>query len=232
MLATHAVPPDWNRHLAGGLLSVGYDVATTVNKTSNPSSITVMEEHAGRFWERLVVRFKAEDPDAPFQILTSIFDACPAGKLRSLQVDASNEKYHARNIRKKFRSILPVRLISSGESVLWSGEKFSYKTLLGQLYVSAFEDGRVALPGGEWIVKDHRLVKNHAGSYATDTDDAGNHGDTFDSGKLAYWGHIRGGKGSAKGVGGAQVGGSGKSPRRKLAGSFGPNKKSQRRLNG
>jgi len=230
MLATHAVPPDWSAHLAGGLITLGYDVATTTSKTSNPSAITVMEEHAGTYWQRLLVRFKAEDPDAPFQILTSILDACPPGKLRSLQVDASNEKYHARNIAKKFRSRLPVRLISSGESVLWQGEKFSYKTLLGQLYCSAFEDGRMAIAGGEWIIKDHRLVKHHAGSYATDTDDAGNHGDTFDSGKLAYWGHIRGARGTSRGVAGAKVGGSSGQAKRKLAGSFGPTK-NKRTLN-
>lgn len=207
MLATEAIPTDWTRHLTGGPLGIGYDVATTEKKTSNPSSITVTEDSGGKYWERLVVRFKTADPDAATQALASILGAVPSNLIRSLCVDASNEKYHAQNIRKKFRSICPVYLISSGETIVWAGEKFSFKTLLGNLYVGAFEDGLLGLPAGEWIVKDHRLVKNHAGGFATDLDEEGNHGDTFDSGKLSLWAHQRGGKGTAKGVRAMRVGG-------------------------
>jgi hypothetical protein len=138
MLATEAIPTDWIRHLTGGPLGIGYDVATTEKKTSNPSSITVTEDSGGKYWERLVVRFKAGDPDAAFQVLDSVLNAVPANLIRSLCVDASNERYHAQNVRKKFRSICPVYLIVSGETIVWAGEKFSYKTLLGNLYVGAF----------------------------------------------------------------------------------------------
>ncbi len=231
ILATEALSADWTRHLTGGLLGIGYDVATTINKTSNPSSITVTEDYAGKFYERLIVRFKSEDPEGAMQILDSIFEAVDPRKLRSLCIDSSNEKYHARNVRKRFRKFCPVYLIGSGESVLWQGEKFSYKTLLGQLYVSNFEDGRIALPAGEWIVKDHRLVKNHAGSFATDLDDDGNHGDTFDSGKLSLWSHLRGGRGQTAGIRAMQVGGSASKPSRPgLKGSFRP--ANPKRLNG
>jgi hypothetical protein len=228
ILAPHVVPSDWTRHLQGGLLGIGYDVATTINKTSNPSSITVTEDYGGKFWERLIVRFKSEDPEAPRQILDSILSAADPRKLRSLCIDSSNEKYHARNVRTKMRKFCPVYLIASGEKIKWDGTDYLYKTLLGQLYVSAFEDGRIALPDGEWVVKDHRLVKNHAGSYATETDDSGNHGDTFDSGKLSLWSHLRGARGTAEGVRAMAVGGTSKQSRQRK-GSFGnPNK---RRLN-
>ncbi len=213
MLATEAIPTDWTRHLTGGRLGIGYDVATTEKKTSNPSSITVTEDSGGKYWERLVVRFKSGDPDAAMQALESILTAAPANLIAALCVDASNEKYHAQNVRKKFRIICPVHLIASGETVVWAGEKFSYKTLLGSLYVNAFEDGKLALPGGEWIVKDHRLVKNHAGGFATDLDEEGNHGDTFDSGKLSLWALQRGAAGSVNGVRAMAVGG-GKNPSR------------------
>ena len=227
ILAPYAVPTDWTRHLQGGLMGIGYDVATTINKTSNPSSITVTEDYGGKFWQRLIVRFKSEDPDAPLQILESIFQSVDSNKLRPLCIDSSNEKYHAQNVRKKMRKHCPVVLVSSGEKVKWEGADFTYKTLLGQLYVSNFEDGRIALPDGEWIVKDHRLVKNHAGSYATDLDEGGNHGDTFDSGKLSLWSHLRGARGTSSGaramaVGGAEV-------KRRHKGSFGSHKK--RRIN-
>lgn len=195
--APQAVPPDWALRCGGGPLTIGNDVATTEKKSSNPSAFTVMEKLNGIFWERLVVRFKSEDPEVPEQILTSILDARPAGEWRSLNIDASSERLNAQRMRKKFRSRLVVNLIVSSESILWreggNEEKFSYKTLLGDLYCSAFEDGIIAAPPDVFFLADHRLVKKYAGSYATEIDEAGNHGDTFDSGKLAYWGHIRSG---------------------------------------
>jgi hypothetical protein len=209
MIASEAIPSDWIRHLRGGRLGIGYDVATTEKKTSNPSSITVTESQGGKYWQRLVVRFKTADPEAAMVALETILASAPARSLESLCVDASNERYHAQNVKKRMRKHLPVHLIVSGETIVWEGEKFSYKTLLGQLYVSAFEDQRMSLPGGEWLIKDHRLVKNHAGGFATDLDDEGNHGDTFDSGKLALWSHLRGGKHDARGISAMQVGGSG-----------------------
>ncbi len=200
--APNAVPPDWSIRCGGGPLTVGYDVATTEKKSSNPSAFTVMEKLNGLYWERLVVRFKSEDPEVPSQILTSIIDARPARDWRNLNIDASSERYHSQNIRKQFRSRLPVFLIVNSEAIDWEKERFSYKTLLGDLYCSAFEDNQIALPGELFILADHRLVKKYGGGYTTDVDEDGNHGDTFDSGKLAYWGHIRkgGGRLEARGV--------------------------------
>lgn len=213
MIATDVVPTDWTRHLKGGRIGVGHDVATTEKKTSNPSAITVTEEWDGIFWERLVVRFKSADPDASMEILRGILASAPKGRLVGLGVDASNERFHAKNIQRAFRRFCRIDLIAGGETLLWQGEKYSYKTLLGQLYVSAFEDHKMALPVEEWIIKDHRLVKNHAGSFATEIDEEGNHGDTFDSGKLAHWMLLRGGRHSGRGVEAMAVGGTVKTPR-------------------
>ncbi|MFT3992611.1 MAG: hypothetical protein QM680_14550 [Luteolibacter sp.] len=192
MLASEAIPTDWTRFLRGGKLTLGYDVATTENKTSNPSSFTVSEEVGHRFYERLVVRFRSFDPDAAMVALESVLKAPQQQMWKGMGVDASNEKYHAQNVRKRFRSILPVTLISSGETLVWQRDKFTYKTLLGDLYISSYQDGAIACPDEKFILDDRRLVKNHAGSYVTDTDDEGNHGDTFDSGKLAHWIHLCG----------------------------------------
>lgn len=212
MIATEALSADWTARLRGGKIGIGYDVATTEKKKSNPSSITVTEDFAGTYWQRLVIRFKTQDPEAAMQVLESILSACPPKLLLSLNVDASNEKYHARTVKARMRRHCQVNLIGSGETVIWQQEKFSYKTLLGNLYVSAFEDHRIAMAGSEWLVKDHRLVKNHAGGYATDLDDEGNHGDTFDSGKLAHWAHVHRSPRSAAGIGAMQVGGTGRAP--------------------
>lgn len=212
ILASSAVPPDWARHCGGGRLTLGNDVATTDKKSSNPSSFTVMEKLNGIYWQRLVVRFKSADPEVTYAVIKSILDARPDREWKTLNIDASSERYHAQTVRKKFRSRLRVNLIVNSETIVFEKEKFSYKTLLGDLYVSAFEDGVIALPPEPFILSDHRLVKKHAGGYVTEVDEEGNHGDTFDSGKLAYWGHIGSGgqvRAGALAVGG--IPGSGKS---------------------
>lgn len=220
MLATEAIPTDWIHHLQGGRIGIGYDVATTEKKTSNPSSITVTEEWDGILWQRLIVRYKSSDPDAAMEMLFSILAAAPRNLLDALCVDSSNEKFHAKTVQKKFRRFCPIHMIGGGETLLWQGEKYTFKTLLGQLYVSDFEDNRVALPDGEWIVKDHRLVKNHAGSFAADTDDEGNHADTFDSGKLSHWALKRGRRYSGHGVEAIRVGGEGGKAQRSTGDPF------------
>ncbi len=190
--ASEIVPPDFARFIGSGRIGLGHDVATTDKKTSNPSSLTVTEETGSMFFERLVVRWKTTDPDVAIAIIKSVFDALPKNQIRRFCIDASNERYHAQNLRKAFRDRCPVDLIVSGEAIDWEKERFSYKTLLGDLYVSAFEDGCIALPPGEFIISDHRLVKKHHGSYQTEVDEEGNHGDTFDSGKLSYWALVHG----------------------------------------
>jgi hypothetical protein len=226
ILAPHAVPPDWALRCGGGPLTIGNDVATTEKKTSNPSAFTVMEKLNGIYWQRLIVRFKSEDPEVPEQILTSILDARPARDWKNLHIDASSERLNAQRMRKKFRARLPVFLVVNSEAIDWTEggntERFSYKTLLGDLYCSAFEDNRIALPPEAFILTDHRLVKKQSGGYVTEVDEGGNHGDTFDSGKLAYWGHIsKSGKVSAEGM---QVGeGGGKpAPLKNRPGLIGP----------
>jgi hypothetical protein len=188
-------------------LTLGNDVATTDKKSSNPSGFTVMEKLNGIYWERLVVRFKSADPEVSFAVIESILAARPANEWKCLNIDATSEKYHAQNVRRRFRGRLRVNLIVNSESTVFEREKYSFKTLLGDLYVSAFEDGLIALPPEDFILADHRLVKKQSGGYVTEVDAEGNHGDTFDSGKLAYWGHIgSGGKTRAHGV---PVGGTG-----------------------
>jgi hypothetical protein len=174
------------------MLTIGNDVATTDKKSSNPSAFTVMEKLSGIFWQRLVIRFKSADPAVTYAILESILAARPASEWRRLCIDASSEKYHAQTMRKRFQNRLAVDLISNAEAIDFQGERYSYKTLLGDLYVSAFEDGIIALPPDTFILDDHRLVKKQSGGYTTEVDEGGNHGDTFDSGKLAYWGHLNG----------------------------------------
>jgi hypothetical protein len=47
--------------------------------------------------------------------------------------------------------------------------------------------GVVALPQARWVFDDYFLVRKERGSYVTAVDASGNHGDSFDSGKLALY---------------------------------------------
>jgi len=216
--ASDILPADWTRFIGPGHLAVGHDVATTDKKTSNPSSLTVTEKIGGMFFERLVIRWKTPDPDVAKSIIGEVMKALPRNQLRAFCIDSSNERYHAQNLRKAFRHYCPVHLIVSGEAIDFENQRFTYKTLLGDLYVSAFTDGCIALPPGAFIISDHRLVKKQNGSYQTDVDESGNHGDTFDSGKLAYWGLVK--SGGPTRAHAAAVGSHGKAPER--AGLIGP----------
>lgn len=212
ILASEAVPPDWVKFVGCGHLGIGFDVATTEKKTSNPSSLTVSETLGSMEFQRLVVRWKSEDPDVAETIIRSVLEAAPRNQLRGLAIDASSERLNAQTFRKKFRSFCPVHLIVNSEAIDWEGQRYNYKTLLGDLYCSAFEDGCIALPPGAFIISDHRLVKKNAGSYTTEVDEIGGHGDTFDSGKLARWIHVR--KGGPVRASAAAVGSFGTKPKR------------------
>jgi len=190
--AATAIPTDWAIHIGPGNIGIGHDVATTDKKTSNPSSLTVTEQLGSMFFERLVVRWKTPDPDVAYALIDSVMDALPANQIRRFAIDGSNERYHAANLRKRYRSKCPVDIVVSGEAIDFEGQRYSYKTLLGDLYVSAFEDGCIAIPAEEFIVSDHRLVRKQNGGYTTEVDESGNHGDTFDSGKLSYWALVHG----------------------------------------
>ncbi len=184
-----AVPRDWTRLLSNGRLGVGHDVATTEKKTSNPSSITVMEHAGGRYIERLVVVYKTASEDVAMAMLQQVLDDIrDAGrKPRRMCVDASSEVYYAQRVQKRFIKYCPIELVKSGATVIRGTETFSHKVLLGNQYASLFEDGLIATPGEKWYRDDQRRVIRDKGSFATETGENGEHGEVFDSGKLAFW---------------------------------------------
>ncbi len=55
-------------------------------------------------------------------------------------------------------------------------------------------------PNERWIIDDRFLVKRDKGSFAADLGPNGEHGDTFDGGKLAYWPLLAPGRAEAAGV--------------------------------
>lgn len=214
MTPRDAIPPHWAAHLGDGPVALGHDIGTTTKGTSNPSTLVVMEKVAPLFVVRLVLAWKTADPRVSEQLISCALDdlASRGRTARRLNIDASNETFHATNLRRAFLGRVPVGLIKSGEKVTYKGEDFNYKQLLGSLYANAFDDGLVRLPAGDWIATDHRLVKREGGAFVNELGKGGWHGDTFDGGKLAYWGLI--GAGGPIRAAAAQVGDYGSAPER------------------
>ena len=222
MTPRQAIPSTWADLLTDGPISLGYDVATTERGKSNPSGITVMQSGGRLSISRLVVTWKTMDPAIAHQVISCILDDLESRKAkpRRLVIDASSEKYFAVDTRTTFRKRCPVELISGNQKIKFRNEELDSKTLLGNMYTSAMEDGFILLPAGDWIELDLRLVKREAGRFVTDLGPGGEHGEVFDSGKLAYWG-LQTRTNNTEGIKALAVGGSAKSPRRELKGSFG-----------
>jgi hypothetical protein len=203
MKATLAIPPDWKALLAPNCpVGFGLDPATTEKATSNPSGFACVQKVGNDFVVVLAARWKTSDPEVARQILRSNLQGLPFGlRPRRLVVDASNEKYFATDLRTHLRGVCPVELVSSTENIQYRGETMPMKVYLGNLLVNTLEDGHLILPQSDWLAKDMRLVKRDRGSFATDIDNAGGHGDVFDAIKNALHALIsRGGPAQAAAI--------------------------------
>ncbi len=190
MTPRQAISSQWAQLLSDGPIALGYDVATSDKGVANPSAVNVMQRDGRTAISRLVVSWKTREPAVARQVISCILDDIQSTgrKPRRLVIDSSSEKYYAADIRTFLRARCPVELVGGGQKLTFRGESLDAKTLLGNMYVSAIEDALLLLPAGEWIEFDHRLVKVEGGRFVTDLGPQGEHGDTFDAGKLAYWG--------------------------------------------
>jgi hypothetical protein len=203
MTPRQAISSEWADLLTEGPISLGYDIATTERGTSNPSGITVLQKEGMVNISRLIVTWKTAEPAVARQLISCILDDIAARdrKARRLVIDASSEKYYAADIRTAFSRRVAVELVGGNQKLSFRGEEMDAKTLLGNMYSAAMEDGFILLPTGAWIELDLRLVKREGGRFITDLGKGGEHGEVFDSGKLAYWGlHSGSGKVSAKAI--------------------------------
>lgn len=185
-----AIPADWIHNLVDhSKLGAGLDVATTTNKKSNPSSLAIAEKVGLDFYVRLLVRWKTNDPAITEAIIRHVLEqlATRNRKLRTLCVDASNEKFFATALRKSLMGLVNVALVASGEATQYLGEPMNYKMYLGNLYVNTIVDdgGHLVLPDEKWVSEDVRQVKRDKGTFTAEVDENGNHADAFDATKLA-----------------------------------------------
>ena len=212
MTPREAIPESWTDYLTDGRIGVGNDLGTTTKKKSNPSSITVTQEDGRTFYDRLVVTWKTDNPDvseAMLELVLSDIVRAKPGKLKGLALDASNEVFFATMLKKRFTKYCPVELVKGGSKITYKGESMDSKTLLGNIYTNLYDDDLKAMPAGSWLRDDHRLVTRDRGSFVTSLGRNGEHGDTFDSGKLATWILVkRGGRAEAHAVSVGSMGGS------------------------
>lgn len=195
MTPREVIPSSWTAMLRDGPLTWGLDLATSEKKTSNPSSLVVMEKWDGLFIERLVLEWKTKDEAVTRQIVGLMLSdlAATQRRFRCGCIDATNETFFAQQIKKQFAGRCTIHLVKGGEKLSHGVQEFDAKTLLGNMFVNAHTDGRIATPEASWIKDDRRLLKREKGKFDCDLGREGQHGDTFDAGKLALWGQLRAG---------------------------------------
>ncbi len=183
------LPANW-RELLGEIaepVTLGFDVATTEKNTSNPSSVTIAEKRGAEHAARLIFRWKTNDPKVSTAYLREFVSTL---KTRRLVVDASNERFYARQVRDALSRYCSVELVVSSENITVGTVEMPVKTYLGNLVVNALDDGKLALPADRVVRQDFRLVRKVRGRFDNEVDGSGNHGDTFDSTKLALHGWL------------------------------------------
>jgi hypothetical protein len=188
---------DWlGQALTAGPVSVGFDVATTTKKLSNPSSLVVMEEIGAERLCKLVIVWKAADPVRHNLIVDRVLDAIEqrpfGGRARRVAIDGTSERLYAADFRKRFMGRTIVEVVVASEST----EKYTHKPtdqpmtmkqFTSGRCVEALENGQIALPAHRYVREDIRLVKRLKGSFDNEVSATGQHGDVFDALKLAHF---------------------------------------------
>lgn len=167
------------------VIGLGYDVATTAKKKSNPSCLALTQKIGGIYRNVAAVAFKSDDPEIAIALIEEALDLPHGLRVRRLCIDATSERFHAKNIKARLAGRVSTQLIISSESLDYLGEKMSWKHYLGNLLVNTFIDGDIEIPNEEWCKKMIRQVYTEGGSFASDVDEMGNHADYFDALKLS-----------------------------------------------
>lgn len=175
-----------------GRVGLGWDLATTTNETSNPSSLSIVEQVGQELIVRAIIIWKTAEPEiARARVRAFVNAVCnreEGGRPVRMCVDATNERYFAKDVAAMFGAVMPVELVVGSETVeLPNAEKMTMKQYLGGLLVADLDDNLLTLPPERYVREDWRLVKKEKGQFVCTPDQNGRHGDTFDSTKLAKW---------------------------------------------
>lgn len=179
---------------------LGLDVGTTAKEKSNPCVLAIEQKVGHEYRFPLVIRWKSKDPEVAKAIIQTVLDGLKRLGLRgkSLNIDATSEKYFAVAMRRTFAGQIPVNLIVSSETTEYGGVEMNWKAYLGNLFSNEIEEGYVALPPDEFVKIDMRSVNRVKGTFDAEVVEDGGHGDVFDACKLAHHGMVGKGGGPAE----------------------------------
>jgi hypothetical protein len=170
-------------------IGLGFDVATTTKGKSNPSVLSILEEHGSEWLVRARFIWKTKDPETANQRIHSILNILERRGIRprAMAQDATNERYYAEQNRTHFRARVPVILVVASQAVdKPSLEKpTNWKEYLGHQLVAKLDDNNLTLPPDDYTRTDYRLVMKDRGRFVCEPNDQGMHGDCFDADKLA-----------------------------------------------
>lgn len=197
-------------------VAVGFDVATTEKNISNPSALTVAYAEGVDTVCVVSLVWKTRDPAVAKErirrTLTMINARPSGGRARRMCVDATNERYFAIEVQREMADLVMVETVVSSETVEQPGsDPITKKAWLGNKLVAVFDDSRIIVAPERYLKTDMRLVRHHKGTFDSEVGPNGEHGDTFDSHKLALHAltSTAGGMESTAGIslGGAHSGG-------------------------
>ena len=204
-------------NLTAAQVGIGIDPATTNKAKSNPTSVTVLEEHPNGYVARLIIVWKTDKPAVADERIDRIIKEIKlrksgGGRARSMCIDATNERYWASTTKDRVASELPCELVVGSEAYEdVYGEPMNKKQYTCSTCVDHLNDNHLTLPPDRYVQEDWRLVRTERGIYRWDPDSQGRHGDTFDSTRLAIFSFETGGPAEASAT---QVGTFGKSTER------------------
>jgi hypothetical protein len=176
--------------ISNGSAAIGVDVATTEKDSSNPTAVTVMERAGLDCVAVVTFVWKTRDPalakERIRRVVQEVNERKEGGRARRLAVDATSERYFAIELQRELAALVPVELVIASETVeLPTGEKMTKKSLLGSLWVAEIDDNRAVLAPERYLREDFRRVRKDKGTFVCEVGPSGEHGDTFDSHKLA-----------------------------------------------
>jgi hypothetical protein len=170
-------------------IGLGFDVATSTKGKSNPSVVSILEEHGLEWVVRCRFIWKTKDPEIANQRIHSILNILERRGIRprALVQDATNERYYAEQNRTHFRAKVPVVLVVASEMVDKPSldKPTNWKEYLGNQLIAKLDDNNLTLPSDEYTRTDYRLVMKDRGRIMCEPNAEGMHGDCFDADKLA-----------------------------------------------
>lgn len=186
LLEADALPAGALDHVAG-TLTLGVDLATTTNKKSNPTSITLGRMEGTEFQALLILWWKTSNPHVTTGRVLMLLRALQTlgTPIAGVGIDATNERFYAGLLKEQIGSLADVTLFVSSETVETSEGPITLKSLMGNELAAAAESGKLLLPFHTYIYKDWMRVVKNQGSFEAAVGPNGEHGDTFDSTKIA-----------------------------------------------